>query len=143
MTVKPKISKAGLLPYFFNKDTKQVMVCLMVPSDPNYGGSDPQIAKGGIDPGETALQAAKREAWEELGLPGDNIKTIKEVAKTQCGKFTWFVAEVSSMNLSEPGHETGKVLWLTLSDAFKQIREWQKPILGYLVAHLRSLNASV
>jgi 8-oxo-dGTP pyrophosphatase MutT (NUDIX family) len=138
VTTKPKLLKAGLVPYFFDREAKQVMVCLMIPSDPNFGGSQPQIAKGGIDPGENALQAAKREAWEELGLPDANIKNIKEVAKTQSGKFTWFVAEVMSMNLSKPGHETGEVLWLTLSDAFKQIRDWQKPVLGYLVSHLRS-----
>ena len=141
-TQPKKLKKAGLLPYFFDPNTRQVMVCLMIPSNPQYGGSQPQIAKGSIDSGENATQAAKREAWEELGLSPANIKTFKEVAQTQNGKFTWFVAEVNSMSLSPAGHETGEVVWLTLGDAFKQIREWQRPILGYLVSHLKKQSKS-
>ncbi len=131
------IKKVGLLPLFFDKNKGKVMICLMIPSDPKYGGNEPQIAKGGIEPGENPLQAAIREAWEELGLPPSNIKNIKELVKTQNGKFIWFIAEVNSMSLEPAGYETGAVVWLCISDAFKQIRSWQKPILGYLVAYLK------
>jgi 8-oxo-dGTP pyrophosphatase MutT (NUDIX family) len=138
-TPKPaKVLKAGLVPYYRDSVNNRIMVCLMVPSDPNYGGTQPQIAKGGIDPGETALQAAKREAWEELGLPESQIVYIHQLSKMQSGKFTWFAAEVKSMDLQPAGHETDKVLWLDLRSAIKQIRDWQRPVLFHLVNFLRN-----
>ncbi len=31
---------------------------------------------GGVEPGETAEQAARREAWEEIGLPPENVEML-------------------------------------------------------------------
>ena len=42
-----------------------------------------QVPGGSIDPGETASEAALREAWEESGLPGLRVKRY-------IGAFCWW-----------------------------------------------------
>lgn len=57
-------SKAAGVVYWWDGD--KLLLRLMVPSDPRYGGSSPQLAKGRLD-GKSALQTAREEATEELG----------------------------------------------------------------------------
>lgn len=54
------VKRAGVIPYRFN-DKGEVEVYCMIPSDPAYGGSAPQLAKGKIDRGESAINTAWRE----------------------------------------------------------------------------------
>jgi putative (di)nucleoside polyphosphate hydrolase len=35
-----------------------------------------QMPQGGIDPGETPEDAARRELWEEVGLPADSVRLL-------------------------------------------------------------------
>jgi phosphohistidine phosphatase len=56
--------QAGVIPYRRRKGT--IEVCLIR----NKGGKKWKIPKGFVDPGETAEQAALKEAWEEAGLKG-------------------------------------------------------------------------
>jgi len=93
----------------------------MVPSDPAYGGTKWQIAKGHIDPGENARQAAIREGGEELGLVPSNIKSVAQadVSHQEYHGFdpvtlTVFVAEIKDpAAFTEPHYETGQTAWLT------------------------------
>ena len=55
--------KAGIIPYYIDEDGIPMMM-FMVPSNPNYGGTEYQIAKGHIDKGETHYKAAIREGKE-------------------------------------------------------------------------------
>ena len=50
-------NKSGIIP-FYKDDDDQIRMLFMIPSDPYYGGPRLQIAKGGIDPGETAQDTA-------------------------------------------------------------------------------------
>jgi 8-oxo-dGTP pyrophosphatase MutT (NUDIX family) len=136
--------KAGLLPYYI-KDG-QVHVCLMVPSDPQYGGTEPQISKGNIEPGEDPLEAAKREAEEELGFKPGLAKGYWPITTgtTDSGKpVNFFAVEVTSPNFGTPHFETGAVHWLTVGQAFKQIRPWQRSIFGLFWKLLRQKQPGV
>ena len=117
-------TKAGVIPYF--NGSNGIEMLFMIPSDPAYGGSDPQIAKGNVDDGETTQQAAMREGKEELGLLQSNVKLTTSVGTTvltglnETYNFSLFVAEVRNPRmLIGPHYETGKVLWLTIEE-FKQ-----------------------
>lgn len=67
-----KRARAGLIPFRYEGD--EVQYLLMVSSDPKFGGPRPMISKGKIEKGENALEAAIREAEEELGFKRRNIR---------------------------------------------------------------------
>jgi len=110
---KKKIkNRAGVVPYYHHKK-KGLMVYLMKPSDAKYGGPKKQIAKGGIDKGETAKEGGMREAMEELGLRADNIKDVEqllstdEITLTDQYNLTVFVGEIIDPDAwDEPDHES-------------------------------------
>jgi len=121
-----KKERGGLLPYYI-KDN-EIYFCLMIPSNPDYGGNKPQISKGGVDSGETSLQTAIREAKEELGYVHKSNYTIEQIHKEN--NITWYCVRVDDTNFKNHDNETKKVLWLPSKKAFSVIRDWQKSILA-------------
>lgn len=69
-----KAARAGLIPFIRNEDDGTLSYLMMVSSDPRYGGPRPMISKGKIEPDETKMGAAIREAEEELGLKQRNFR---------------------------------------------------------------------
>lgn len=67
-----KRSRAGLIP--FMSEGGELKYLMMVSSDPKFGGPRPMISKGKIEEGETAQEAAIREAEEELGFKQRNAR---------------------------------------------------------------------
>ena len=51
------VKRAGVIPYRFN-DKGEIEVYCMVPSDPAYGGTSPQLAKGKIERGDSVIDTA-------------------------------------------------------------------------------------
>ena len=124
---KRRIDRAGLIPYFIGDDDIEML--FMKPSDPKYGGSEFQIAKGKLDPGESAEEAATREASEELGLFRKNLKSIHPLGKF-LGRTTIYVAEIEDKDLfGDPHFETGDTKWMTLDEFLKSGRPLHKPII--------------
>lgn len=132
------IKRAGIIPYI-KKDDK-VLMLFMKPSDPAYGGSDWQIAKGKIDAGETELEAAQREGHEELGLRHSNIDHIWPVGSLLNIKV--FACEVYNMkNFDTPHYETGDTRWMTAEEFEKTGRDLHKKIVKMTAAKLNLLES--
>ena len=124
-----------MIPYIITDGVVEMM--FMKPSDPKFGGPDWQIAKGGVDEGETSQEAAIREAKEELGLFIGNIVDDKVEKLMAWSGIEFFCCEVESKYMfGEPHYETGAVTWMT-SDEFKQTgRLFQQPVVEHLANKL-------
>lgn len=132
--------KAGLIPYFFDKDG-QLKMLFMVASDPKFGGPKPMISKGTIEEGETPEHAAIREAVEELGLKPENVKG--ELIKIFEGKVTLrtsnydmviFGVEVhNKTNFNKWDYETLYATWMCNESFQVKGRKDHKPHVQVLV----------
>lgn len=123
--------KAGLLPYVF--DDGEPIFIFMIPSNPKMGGLDPAIAKGNIEAGETPLQAAIREASEELGLRASNmLKDTLDLIWTGSGGFSLSIYTCQIINthdFDEPHFETRETVWMNYEDFSRVGKMWQIPIV--------------
>ena len=126
-------TRGGLIPYVIRGD--QIYICLMLPSNEEFGGSDYQLAKGHREEGETDKECAVREAIEELGLIKENLEQPWHINDLK--KISWWAAEYKDFNLDDHSDETKDAKWFKLGDAFNDIREWQRSILGKFIWKLR------
>lgn len=131
-----KVDRAGIIPFYVTDDG-DVLMMFMIPSDPEYGGSDFQIAKGKVDPGENHEEAAVREGEEELGLIQANMIGDVHFLGKFLGRMHIHVVQVKSpTNFNRPHYETAQVGWLT-NDKFQQIgRDLHKPIVDRAYSYI-------
>lgn len=122
-----KRARAGLIPYMRTEDSK-LKYLMMVSSDPKFGGPRPMISKGKIESGEDVLEAAVREAEEELGLKRHNIRagSIMDLADERVvlhsGAYhlTLFACGIlDRYDFDKWCDETEYTMWMTL-DEFKE-----------------------
>lgn len=125
-----KLDSAGFIPY--HTDGNSVYVMTMIPSDPDYGGTQPQLAKGKIDDGYDALQTAMKEAEEEVGLKPSNVTDVKRLGafdyKGSDGTKTVdvYYGEVKDLDdFSEPHWESGWTGWIDITKDLSKIRKSQ------------------
>lgn len=119
--------RSGTIPFYFAPDGTLKML-FMVSSDPNFGGSLPQVSKGGVDRGEEIKQAAIREGEEELGLREDNILRVLSPIKDEL--FTAFPVEINDPDhFSDPHYETKQVVWMTPEEFYQSGRPLHKAIV--------------
>lgn len=124
---KKLVYRAGTIPYIVEGDDVKMM--FMRPSDPEYGGDKFQIAKGKVEDGETAMDAALREAKEELGLFVGNVIATEEVGIFM-GRTTVYVAKVKDRNMfGEPSFETSDVAWMSLPEFMATGRDLHRPVV--------------
>ena len=120
-----KRARAGLIP-FIKGDDGQLHYLMMVSSDPKFGGPRPMISKGKIEPGESKLEAAVREAEEELGFKARNARgqmlgVADERVTLYSGSYELAVFGVEIMDrydFDKWCDETEFTTWMTL-ESFK------------------------
>jgi 8-oxo-dGTP pyrophosphatase MutT (NUDIX family) len=139
-------NKAGVIPFIVDP-AGNIKMMFMVPSNPAYGGSEYQIAKGSVDAGEDIQSAAIREGVEELGLKNENILKVLPGQKFTLTGFTelYYLTVIavqvkSSRDFDQPHYETGKVGWLTINDFMATGRKSQKSIVQKMFDSIKSQN---
>lgn len=124
---KNLVYRAGLIPYIV--ENGQIKMLFMLPSDEMYGGNCFQLCKGKIEEGETAQQAALREAKEEVGLFIGNVIKTEEVGVFM-GRTTVFISKIKDDSMfGEPSFETGDTKWMTLEEFLDVGRDLHKPVI--------------
>lgn len=136
-------TRAGIVP-FIRLNEEEIQVYLMIPSDPDYGGIEPQIAKGMVDPGEELEFTAIREGEEELGLKKTNLIGSPVLGwsgevKGMSDMYTMsvYVVEVKDPDdFNKPHYETGWAGWLPVNQALLKIRSSQRNILKSVLSKI-------
>ena len=127
MTNDKKVYRAGTIPYIVENGEVEMM--FMRPSDAEYGGDKFQLAKGKVEDGERTMDAALREAKEELGLFVGNVVRTEEVGVFM-GRTTVYVAKIKDrIMFGEPAFETAETTWLTLDEFMEIGRELHRPVV--------------
>ena len=119
-----KRARAGMIPYMRGEDGT-LEYLMMVSSDPKFGGPRPMISKGKIEDMEDRLEAAIREAEEELGLKRRNIRegSIRDLADERVtlhsGTYDLTLYSCEIMDRYDFGmwcDETEYTVWMTLEE---------------------------
>lgn len=126
--MREKIYRAGLIPFFIN-EKNEIEMKFMVPSDQQFGGGDPQFAKGRIEKNENHEQAAIREAKEELGLREENVEWLYYLGQF-LGRTHIYICEVNDKDdFDEPHYETESTHWMTLEEFQTRGRDLHRPVI--------------
>lgn len=124
---KKLVFRAGLIPYVVEEG--KILMMFMRPSNPDFGGDEYQIAKGKVEYGETHLDAALREAQEEIGLFKGNVLRTEEVGSFM-GRTSVFVSKIKNRDMfGEPSFETADTTWMSLDEFLENGRTLHRPVV--------------
>ena len=132
----PPSERAGLIPYHTDENGV-TRIALMIPSDPRYGGSSPQIAKGGVDPGDTRKSTAQKEGEEELGYIHKSSNRLKVLWTNKRFSITYYYVQVPDMKFKKPHFETKEVVWSEINDSLKIVRDMHREVIVRLIGKLK------
>lgn len=96
-----------------------------------------EFPKGGVEKGETLIQAALRELSEETGIDESEVALVPDFQKTEDYRFTagddgqrtlihkqvtYFLGETTKSAVTLSLRENSEFAWLPLPDALKRLR---------------------
>lgn len=123
-----KVYRAGMICYYVEGD--RVKMLFMRPSDTTYSGDEFQMAKGRVDPGEEMMDAAIREAKEEVGLFVGNMVDDPTLVGRFLGRTDVFVVKVHDPQMfGEPSDETDTTAWMTIEEFDYTGRPLHRPVV--------------
>jgi 8-oxo-dGTP pyrophosphatase MutT (NUDIX family)/predicted GNAT family acetyltransferase len=131
--------RTGLIPYYIDENNK-IWVAVMIPSDPKFGGSEPQFSKGKFERGLTQEQNAIKEAQEELGYIHKPIYKIKLLTTNYLNRIVWYYVKVDDIKLNKPHYESKEAYWIRTKELKNKIVKWQRPILELLKQTIKNEN---
>lgn len=135
-----KVYRAGLIPYVVEEGVIKMMFMKPAPEVAEWSGDTFQIAKGKIEDDEPALDAAIREAHEELGLFKGNVVLTKEVGVFM-GRTTVFVSKVKSKDMfGLPMDETSDTTWMTEDEFMAEGRPLHQPVINACVRMIKQIE---
>ena len=135
---KNLVYRAAMIPYIIEHGKIQML--FMRPSDHEFGGFTYQLAKGKVEEDESFLEAAKREAKEEVGLFIGNVVKIEELGIFM-GRTTVFVAKVKNKDMfGEPSFETESVKWMNPEEFQEDGRELHRPVIQAAVRLIKKME---
>jgi 8-oxo-dGTP pyrophosphatase MutT (NUDIX family) len=135
-----KVYRAALVPYIIENDEIKMMFMKPAADVAEWSGDCFQLAKGKIENGETAVDAAIREAHEELGLFRGNVILTEEVGVFM-GRTTVFVSKVKDKDMfGLPSDETSDTTWMTESEFIELGRDLHKPVVQAAMRQIRRIE---
>jgi 8-oxo-dGTP pyrophosphatase MutT (NUDIX family) len=124
-----KVFRAGLIPYIIEDGEIHMMFMKPAPEVAEWSTDTFQIAKGKMEDDESAMDAAIREAHEELGLFRGNIILTEEIGVFM-GRTTVFVSKVKDKDMfGLPSDETSDTCWMTEAEFMEHGRDLHKPVV--------------
>lgn len=137
--VKKKIYRAGMVPYYIKDET--IFMLFMRPSDPKFGTFSYQVCKGKVEENELPMEAALREAEEEIGLKISNICGEVHHIGTVLGRTDIYVCKIEDpLNFSSPStpEEVESTKWMTPEEFQQTGRGLHKPIIRTVIEYIKS-----
>jgi predicted NUDIX family NTP pyrophosphohydrolase len=134
---------AGLLMY--RKRNGQLEFLLVHPGGPFWRNKDTgawTIPKGGVEPGEEALETAKREFAEELGFPAQGFFTLLQPIRQKGGKLVHAWAFESDCEPATCKSNTFELEWPPRSGLKQQFPEVDKVAFFSLDEAREKINAA-
>lgn len=110
-------------------------------------GEDYFYLGGGIENGETKLEALKREMIEEAGYSIKNIREFEEVGSHIFAEDKGYLEIIASVyiaefdkKIAEPIEKDHKILWVTPEEYVnKMFREWQRYIMERFIERRKNI----
>lgn len=141
MSFPPKVYRAATICYHV-ADDRSIEMLFVIPSDIEFGGDRPQLCKGKVEGDESDLEAALREAKEEVGLFESNVDGDFHELGMFLGRTTVFVCKVKNRDMfGLPDFEIESTHWMTMDQFVDEGRQLHVPVVREAYEFIQEIEA--